>query len=93
MLAEELFYNKQFSDCLKLLDTIQQMFPKSGHELALLAAVISRHQEKQDGQPHVLSNDHLKRVLPESDDEKVSWLLLSWARLSNIESNVRKHQK
>ena len=48
------------------------MFPKSGHELALLAAVISRHQEKQDGQPHVLSNDHLKRVLPESDDEKVN---------------------
>ena len=42
MLAEELYYDKQFSEAKTLIDNFYKMFPGTNHELKLLSALISR---------------------------------------------------
>ena len=42
MLAEELYYDKQFSEAKKLIESMYKMFPGPNFELKLLSALISR---------------------------------------------------
>ena len=42
MLAEELFYDKQYSEAKEMIENFHKMFPGPNSELKLLSALISR---------------------------------------------------
>jgi len=89
MLAEELYYDKQFSEAKKLIESMYKMFPGPNFELKLLSALISRYNEVVNKEPFVLSHDILKKIKPKNDDQKREMILF----INELEAELRKQRR
>jgi len=89
MLAEELYYDKQFSEAKTLIDNFYKMFPGTNHELKLLSALISRYNEVVNKEPFVLSHDILKKIKPKDDDQKREIIMF----INDLETELRRQKR
>jgi len=89
MLAEELYYDKQFSEALQLIDNIHVMFKGPNSEIKLLKALITRYNEIVNKEPFVVSHDTLKKIKPSTDDEKREIIMF----VNDLETELRRQRR
>ena len=46
------------------------MFPGKHKGIKLIAAIIQRFNERTNNQPHVVSHDLIKKIMPKTDEDK-----------------------
>ena len=69
-LVEELFFGRQYSEAVEMVEKVKAMFPGAHRGLRLIAAVINRYNEKENMQPHVVSQDLIRKMKPKNVDDK-----------------------
>lgn len=74
-LVEEHFLARDYTEAVELVEKVQAMFPGKHVGLKLLSAIIHRFNEISNKQPHVVSQDMVRKLRPRNDDDKRGLIL------------------
>jgi len=88
-LVEELFFGREYTEAVELVDKVRTMFPGKHKGIKLIAAIIQRFNERTNNQPHVVSHDLIKKIMPKTDEDKREVIMYT----RELESQLRSFKR